>query len=251
MTRSLPGRMIAQSANVPLPTSNPPFQITPSATQFTMDVLVEEPEVSASANTSAAAVPLPRPRAERKQMEFLDTSQASTRDTSSREPLQISNDSYGRLPRRRAADPAIILQIETIVGQMFDSLQKQEDSISISLRTKRAPNPSSSQTSARSSKDYYKISFPGRSPQEAKRFSRAALVEAVCNRTSSMLICSPAIVLRILELIHEALVADIVISKRYGRNEPRTATISEAMVIMGATETSTTRIPNFSSRRRS
>ncbi|KAL9061384.1 MAG: hypothetical protein Q9206_000586 [Seirophora lacunosa] len=216
-----------------------------------MDVLVEEPEVSASANTSAAAVPLPKPRAERKQMEFMDTSQASTRDTSSREPLQISNDSYGRLPRRRAADPAIILQIETIVGQMFDSLQKQEGSISISLRTKRAPNPSSSQTSARSSKDYYKISFPGRSPQEAKRFSRAALVEAVCNRTSSMLICSPAIVLRILELIHEALVADIVISKRYGRNEPRTATISEAMVIMGATETSTTRIPNFSGRRRS
>ncbi|KAI4115996.1 MAG: hypothetical protein LQ345_003517 [Seirophora villosa] len=172
-----------------------------------MDVLVEEPEVSASANTTAAAVPLPRPRAE-------NTSQASTRDTSSREPLQISNDSYGRLPRRRAADPAIILQIEAIVGQMFDSLQKQEDGISISLRTKRAPNPSSSQTSARSSKDYYKISFPGRSPQEAKRFSRAALVEAVCNRTSSMLICSPAIVLRILELIHEALVADIVISKR-------------------------------------
>lgn len=208
MTRSLPGRMIAQSAYVPLPTSNPPFQITPSETPFTMDVLVEEPEVSASANTTAAAVPLPRPRAE-------NTSQASTRDTSSREPLQISNDSYGRLPRRRAADPAIILQIEAIVGQMFDSLQKQEDGISISLRTKRAPNPSSSQTSARSSKDYYKISFPGRSPQEAKRFSRAALVEAVCNRTSSMLICSPAIVLRILELIHEALVADIVISKRY------------------------------------
>ncbi|KAL8956969.1 MAG: hypothetical protein Q9193_005643 [Seirophora villosa] len=193
-----------------------------------MDVLVEEPE-----------------------MGFLDTSPASTQDTSTREPFQLSNDSYGRQPRRRTADPAIILQIETIVGQMFDSLQKQEDGISISLRTKKAPKPSSSQTSTRSSKDYYKISFPGRSPQEATRFSRAALVEAVCNRTSSMLICSPAIVLRILELIHEALVADIVISKRYGRNELRTATISEVVVIKGATGISTTRIPNFSSRRRS
>ncbi|KAL9018675.1 MAG: hypothetical protein Q9185_004046 [Variospora sp. 1 TL-2023] len=179
-----------------------------------MEVLFEEPEVPTNADSSAPAIPLPRLRAERKQVASVDGSQASTQGTSTREPFQINSDSYGHLSRPRTVDPAVILQIENIVGQIVDGLQKQEDGISISLRTKKLPKPSSTQTVGRSSKDYYRISFPGRSSQEARRFSRAAFTEAVCHRTSSMLICSPAIVLRILELIHEALVADVVISKR-------------------------------------
>ncbi|KAL8983514.1 MAG: hypothetical protein Q9177_004957, partial [Variospora cf. flavescens] len=173
-----------------------------------MEVLSEEPEVSTNADSSAPAIPLPRPRAERKQVASVDASQAATQDMSTCEPFQISSDSSGHLSRPRTVDPAVILQIEHVVGQIVDGLQKQEDGISISLRTKKVPKPSSTQTVGRSSKDYYKISFPGRSSQEARRFSRTAFTEAVCHRTSSMLICSPAIVLRILELIHEALVAD-------------------------------------------
>ncbi|KAI4139445.1 MAG: hypothetical protein LQ341_004218, partial [Variospora aurantia] len=123
----------------------------------------------------------------------VDASQAATQDTSTCEPFQISSDSSGHLSRPRTVDPAVILQIEHVVGQIVDGLQKQEDGISISLRTKKVPKPSSTQTVGRSSKDYYKISFPGRSSQEARRFT---------------------IVLRILELIHEALVAGMVISKR-------------------------------------
>ncbi|KAL8648213.1 MAG: hypothetical protein Q9210_005122 [Variospora velana] len=118
-------------------------------------------------------------RAERKQVASVDASQASTHGTSTREPFQISSDSCGHLSRPRTVDPAVILQIENVVGQIVDGLQKQEDGISISLRTKKVPKPSSTQTVGRSSKDYYKISFPGRSSQEARRFSRAAFTEAL------------------------------------------------------------------------
>ncbi|KAL8975266.1 MAG: hypothetical protein Q9197_000522 [Variospora fuerteventurae] len=144
-----------------------------------MEVLFEEPEVPTNADSSAPAIPLPRLRAERKQVASVDGSQASTQGTSTRELFQINSGSYGHLSRPRTVDPAVILQIEHVVGQIVDGLQKQEDGISISLRTKKLPKPSSTQTVGRSSKDYYKISFPGRSSQEARRFSRAAFTEAL------------------------------------------------------------------------
>lgn len=101
------------------------------------------------------------------------------------------------------------------VHEILKSLQRQDDNISIALRTKeRSEAPSPSRSRALSPKPQYKVTFPGSSPQEAWRFSTAELVERVCRRTSSMLTCTPAVVLRILELIHEALVNHVVVSKR-------------------------------------
>ena len=118
--------------------------------------------------------------------------------------------------RRRAADPEILQKVEAVVQQIVRSLQQEEGKVWISLRSRKRTGTSPSAHSSRSpAQDHYKLSFPGETPEEAWRFSTAGLVEAVCSRTSSMLTCSPAVVLRILELIHETLVNDAVVSKRW------------------------------------
>lgn len=117
--------------------------------------------------------------------------------------------------RRRVADPDTLQQVEAVVHQIVRSLQQDDDNVSISLKSQKRPGTSPSAISSRSSAHgQYKLSFPGETPEEAWRFSTAGLVETVCSRTSSMLTCSPAVVLRILELIHEALVTGVVVSKR-------------------------------------
>ncbi|KAL8895121.1 MAG: hypothetical protein Q9192_003828, partial [Flavoplaca navasiana] len=117
--------------------------------------------------------------------------------------------------RRRAADPEIMKKVEDIVHQIVRSLENNDDRVSITLRCQKRPSLSPSARSSMSpARKQYRLSFPGETPEEAWRFSMAGLVETVCSRTSSMLTCSPAVVLRILELIHEALVNDVVVSKR-------------------------------------
>ena len=117
--------------------------------------------------------------------------------------------------RRRLADPETIQKVEAVVQQIVHSLQHEDDNITISLRSQKRPGTSPSANSSRSpAQNHYKLSFPGETPEEAWRFSTTGLVETVCRRTSSMLTCSPAVVLRILDLIHEALVNDVVVSKR-------------------------------------
>lgn len=183
-----------------------------------MDVLFEESNIPATATQPSPKSRRPRRRNTCKQAESADASQASsTQDTTSSESIEIASHSFEYAPRRRTANPETIHKVESIVGRIADSIQNQDDNITISLRVKKSPTPPSSQPPARSSNDHYKISFPGSTPEEAWRFSTETLAEMVCKRTSSMLTYSPAVVLRILELIHEALVANIVISKRYVR----------------------------------
>ncbi|KAL8840821.1 MAG: hypothetical protein Q9176_003668 [Flavoplaca citrina] len=117
--------------------------------------------------------------------------------------------------RRRAADPEIMKKVEDIVHQIVRSLENNDDKVSITLRCQKRPSLSPTARSSMSpARKQYTLSFPGETPEEAWRFSMAGLVETICSRTSSMLTCSPAVVLRILELIHEALVNDVVVSKR-------------------------------------
>ncbi|KAL8871465.1 MAG: hypothetical protein Q9174_002708 [Haloplaca sp. 1 TL-2023] len=116
--------------------------------------------------------------------------------------------------RRRIADPEVIEKIETVVLNILQSLQRQDDEISITLKTRQQSQNQSSSQSSRFLRATYKLSYPGATPEEAWRFSRTELVEKVCQRTSSMLTCSPAVVHRILELIHEALIDNVVVSKR-------------------------------------
>ncbi|KAL8664567.1 MAG: hypothetical protein Q9202_002976 [Teloschistes flavicans] len=107
-----------------------------------------------------------------------------------------ANGSYlsGTSPRRRVADPGAIQKVEAIVEKVLRSLQGQDESISIALKTKRRSGTASSLPSqAPSSRNQYQLSFPGNTPQEAWRFT---------------------VVLRILELVHEALLNNVVVSKR-------------------------------------
>ncbi|KAL8711446.1 MAG: hypothetical protein Q9220_004104 [cf. Caloplaca sp. 1 TL-2023] len=140
--------------------------------------------------------------------------------TSPRKTVPVTSNSTSTNPlitasRRRMADPEVIEKVEEIVDQIIISLQQRDENISIALKTKKSSNVSpSSRSSVQFTNTQYKLSFPGNTRQEAWRFSRAELKEKVCSRIISMLICSPAVVLRVLELIHEALVNNMVISKR-------------------------------------
>ncbi|KAL8681364.1 MAG: hypothetical protein Q9186_002507 [Xanthomendoza sp. 1 TL-2023] len=139
-------------------------------------------------------------------------------------PDRISHGTAGRnnhpteppTTSRRTADPETIRKVKNVVQQILHSLQQQDESIPITLKTRKRPGTSLSTHSNSPSTDaQYKLFFPGNTPKKAWRFSMADLAETVCSRTSSMLTCSPAVVLRILELIHEALINNVVVSKRY------------------------------------
>ncbi|KAL8920780.1 MAG: hypothetical protein Q9172_004351 [Xanthocarpia lactea] len=129
-------------------------------------------------------------------------------------PIESSNPSK-YASRRRPADPETIRKVEEVVHQIVRSLQQEDNNLSIALRTRKRPGNSPPDSKSQLlGNGQYKLSFPGKTPEEAWRFSTAGLTETVCSRTSSMLTCSPAVILRILELIHEALVSNAVVSKR-------------------------------------
>ncbi|KAL8993495.1 MAG: hypothetical protein Q9169_006301 [Polycauliona sp. 2 TL-2023] len=147
-------------------------------------------------------------------MPLESSSSLSGHDNTVHDPLE-SNEPSTTPSRRRKPDPEAIHKIEKIVQQIVRSLQREDAKISITLRSPKRPGTSSlSVKSSKTKAHEYKVSFPGETPEGAWRFSTPGLVEAVCSRTASMLTCSPAVVLRILELVHEALVNDVVVSKR-------------------------------------
>ena len=115
---------------------------------------------------------------------------------------------------RRQPDAEIIIKVENIVRQIFESLQRSEENIAILLKRKPTATGRSSSVNMDRSSSMHTVSFPGKTPREGWRFSTKELAKSVCRRTSSMLTRHPAVVLRILELIHEALVNNIVVSKR-------------------------------------
>lgn len=168
-----------------------------------MDLIVEEPEVGEALKNRPESR-LPRSSGARKPNEATTTDYPSL---TNQNPTEL-------LSRRRTTDPDTIGKVEAIVHRVIHCLQRQDDTISIALKARRPTESSSSSFIRRSSNNHYKLSFPGNTPQEAWRFSTAELTETVCKRTSAMLTYSPAVVLRILELIHEALVENVVISKR-------------------------------------
>lgn len=122
------------------------------------------------------------------------------------------------LPRisEAATDPTVLSQIEILVQNILHDLELDKPELCIPLGVKKKASQSdfAIHTENNTPAALSNVSFPGDSPHEAWRFSRAYVVEKIVQRTASMLIRSPAVVLRILELIHEALAARVVISKR-------------------------------------
>ncbi|KAL8716033.1 MAG: hypothetical protein Q9225_006282 [Loekoesia sp. 1 TL-2023] len=179
-----------------------------------MDIVLEEPDTEANAIKARPQSRLPRPTAARRLNGSVPAFPAPMPATTASYPTTADCDPSEAPLRRRTADPETMQKVEVIIGQIIHSLQQQNDSISIKLKTRASSETSPSCLPVRSSNSHYKLSFPGNTPQDAWRFSTAELTETVCRRASSMLTCSPAVVLRILELIHEALVESVVISKR-------------------------------------
>ncbi|KAL8704331.1 MAG: hypothetical protein Q9201_002517 [Fulgogasparrea decipioides] len=180
-----------------------------------MNAVPEEPEPQADTVERYSSSSLLKEKAPDQRLGSMDVSQASMMQMTASSPAVADSYPCQFSSRRKVTDPEITRKVETVVGQIMQSLQSQEDSVSIVLRTKKHYNSAFQYHSpAPSASDGYKISYPGNTPQEAWRFSTAELAETVCRRTASMLTCSPAVVLRILELIHAALVDNVIVSKR-------------------------------------
>lgn len=192
-----------------------PIQISLSLLPTKMDTVPEESIVEANsvdieANsllTQSTAASGPRPSKDsRASIERLAAIRSTTIDSYRSEPS----------PTRRIADPETIQKVEAVVDKIIRGFKDQDESISIVLKTKpRSSITTSLSSQAPSPRTQYQLSFPGNTPQEAWRFSTAELAKTVRRRTAAMLTCHPAVVLRILELIHEALVNNVVVSKRY------------------------------------
>ncbi|KAL8781951.1 MAG: hypothetical protein Q9213_005790 [Squamulea squamosa] len=180
-----------------------------------MDVMLEESEMLLGpVETHPNALPSQRTAASEEAAPS-DFPSTSPRHGSTGDTRTASSNLNRSASRRRAADPETIQKVEDVVHQIIRSLQQEKDTVYIALRTRKRPATSPSVNLSRSSAHtQYKLSFPGNTPDEAWRFSTPGLTETVCRRTSSMLTRSPAVVLRILELIHEALVSGVVVSKR-------------------------------------
>ena len=109
----------------------------------------------------------------------------------------------------RSGNPSVIASIEKMIEKIVESLLAKED-IYIELKTKKPPvNSSTSQHGY--DVGCNKIRLLGRNNQEAWRFSTPSSKSEPFN----MLTRAIAVVFRILELVHEALMGDVVVSKRY------------------------------------
>lgn len=91
------------------------------------------------------------------------------------------------------ANASVIAQIEAVFEDIANSLLRQ-DEISIPLRYKPRRSAADSQPKDGTTPKLTYISFPGKTPEEARRFT---------------------ILARILELVHEALISDTIVSKRF------------------------------------
>lgn len=195
--------------------ATPPVRGSLSLLSATMDTVSEKSSVqSNSGEIDAKSSPTQNGASSVRERPMNDFNSSLEGPGASR---STANGSYlsGPSPRRRVADPGTIQKVEAIVEKVLRSLQGQDESISIALKTKRRSGTASSLPSqAPSSRNQYQLSFPGNTPQEAWRFSTAGLARTVCRRTAAMLTYHPAVVLRILELVHEALLNNVVVSKR-------------------------------------
>ena len=104
----------------------------------------------------------------------------------------------------------VIKQIETVFERIADRLTNENNQISILLKIRPTSATPHAKDAASAPTKTKEICFPGRTSREAWRFSRPAIESIHCPVTDS----DVAVVIRILELMHEALRSDVVLSKR-------------------------------------
>ena len=109
----------------------------------------------------------------------------------------------------RNGDPLVIAAIEKMIERVVEGLLAKED-LCIELKTKRPP-AAPAEGGGFYDIAYNKLKLLGRNEQEAWRFSKDSSDCELFNPLKGIL----AVVLRILDLIHEALIRNVVVSKRY------------------------------------
>jgi meiotic recombination protein SPO11 len=109
---------------------------------------------------------------------------------------------------------SVVAKIENIFEAMADVLLNERGQLSVELvtrpRVSRQHHGTADSTSAQSVA-VQRLCFPGKTEREAWRFGEHDLAASACSYTD----WKTAVVVRILELVHEALLSDVVLSKRY------------------------------------
>jgi meiotic recombination protein SPO11 len=112
------------------------------------------------------------------------------------------------------AGTSVVARIENIFEAMADVLLNERGQLSVELvtrpRVSRQHHDTADSTSAQSVA-VQRLCFPGKTEREAWRFGEHDLTATACSHTD----WKTAVVVRILELVHEALLSDVVLSKRY------------------------------------
>ena len=115
----------------------------------------------------------------------------------------------GQTPVIRRGDPLVIAAIEKMIERVVEGLLAKEDPC-IELKTKRPP-AAPAEAGGSYEIAHNKLKLLGRNDQEAWRFSKDSSNCELFNPLKGGL----AVVLRILDLIHKALIRNVVVSKRY------------------------------------
>ena len=111
---------------------------------------------------------------------------------------------------RQAKPTELIAKVEKIFSEISDDLSRGR-CISIPLKSKLPSTNDRSEASGDPSSIVTNVSFPGRTPQEARRFST---VLPILDKSIDDLMTLVAVLLQILDLIHQALCKNEIISKR-------------------------------------
>jgi hypothetical protein len=112
------------------------------------------------------------------------------------------------------AGTSVVARIERIFEAMADVLLNERGQLSVELVTRPRVNRQHIDpidSTPVQSHPVQRLCFPGKSEREAWRFGEHYLAVSECSYTD----WKTAVVVRILELVHEALLSDVVLSKRY------------------------------------
>lgn len=122
---------------------------------------------------------------------------------------------YFHLPANtRRVRTWLLARVEKLFESQLNSLLANDNYLSITLRSRIQENqkpPSSHNTELISTVESRTFHFPGKSEQEAWRFSQLIVRRFLPSISTNLPL---AVVLRILELIHEALINKIILTKR-------------------------------------
>jgi hypothetical protein len=119
-----------------------------------------------------------------------------------------------------AAGTSVLARIENIFEAMADVLLNERGHLSVELVTRPRVNRQRIDPvdlASTPSNPVQRLCFPGKSEREAWRFGEHDL--PACKAEDSPTDLQTAVVIRILELVHEALLNDVVLSKRYQEEE--------------------------------